>query len=116
MAKSASRDFTVIRGSTNPRSAGDNPSTGYDPSAETVKIDVADASSVRAPHWNLPRPDVVLLLAALSDIDRCERERNLAEQINVFGATRCQPVRESWGAAGIHLDRRRIRWHEADLL
>lgn len=51
----------------------------------SVEIDIADAASVRA-AFGRARPDFVTHLAALSDIDRCERERDLAERINVQGA------------------------------
>ncbi|MBI1789179.1 MAG: NAD(P)-dependent oxidoreductase [Acidobacteria bacterium] len=32
------------------------------------------------------RPEAVVLLAAISDIDRCEREKALAARVNLFGA------------------------------
>jgi dTDP-4-dehydrorhamnose reductase len=74
LGSAAGQDFTVIRGSRNPPPADD-----------AVAIDIADAASVHA-AFDKSRPDLVVLLAALSDIDRCERERDLAERINFFGA------------------------------
>jgi dTDP-4-dehydrorhamnose reductase len=50
-----------------------------------VAIDIADASSVdRA--FEIVRPDTVLLLAAMSDIDRCEAQPEWAFAVNVRGA------------------------------
>lgn len=53
----------------------------------SVAIDITDAASVQA-AFEQTRPDFVTLLAALSDIDRCERERELAEEINCQGTLR----------------------------
>ncbi|MBI3836910.1 MAG: NAD(P)-dependent oxidoreductase [Planctomycetia bacterium] len=50
-----------------------------------VTIDITDPASVRA-AFEQARPEYVTHLAALSDIDRCQRERDLAEQINYHGA------------------------------
>jgi dTDP-4-dehydrorhamnose reductase len=51
----------------------------------SVAIDITDPASVRA-AFDCARPEFVTHLAALSDIDRCQRERELAEQINYQGA------------------------------
>lgn len=51
-----------------------------------VPLDIADEQSVQA-AFDRVRPQHVTLLAALSDIDRCEREPELAERINVDGPT-----------------------------
>jgi dTDP-4-dehydrorhamnose reductase len=52
---------------------------------ESVELDVADASSVgRA--FRHARPDLVLLVAAMSDIDRCERLPERAFAVNARGA------------------------------
>lgn len=50
-----------------------------------VAIDVSDPTSVKG-AFEAARPDVVVLLAALSDIDRCERHPDQAFAINVEGA------------------------------
>jgi dTDP-4-dehydrorhamnose reductase len=50
-----------------------------------VVMDVADEASVRA-AMDAVRPDAVVLLAAISDIDKCEREPALAEAVNLRGA------------------------------
>lgn len=47
-------------------------------------IDVTNAATVRA-SFDRERPDIVALLAAISDIDQCERKRDLAEAVNVHG-------------------------------
>jgi dTDP-4-dehydrorhamnose reductase len=53
--------------------------------ASHVAIDIADASSVdRAFHEQ--QPDLVLLLSAIADIDRCERSPAEAFAINARGA------------------------------
>ncbi|MGD9720780.1 MAG: NAD(P)-dependent oxidoreductase [Pirellulales bacterium] len=74
-ARSAERAFDVWRGS---RHAGDAP--------QAVAIDIVDERSVTAAFERV-RPEFVTLLAALSDIDRCQREPQLAERINLGGAT-----------------------------
>jgi dTDP-4-dehydrorhamnose reductase len=49
-----------------------------------VSIDITDASSVdRA--FEIAKPDAVLLLAAISDIDRCEAQPEQAVAVNVRG-------------------------------
>jgi dTDP-4-dehydrorhamnose reductase len=50
-----------------------------------LAIDITTAESVRA-AFDEAQPEWVTLLAALSDIDRCQREPALAETINVDGA------------------------------
>jgi dTDP-4-dehydrorhamnose reductase len=51
----------------------------------SVAVNVTDPDSVRA-AFERARPELVTHLAALSDIDRCQRERQLAERINHHGA------------------------------
>lgn len=48
-------------------------------------IDITRAKTVRA-AFDAGRPDAVVLTAAISDIDRCEREPEKAEIVNVAGA------------------------------
>jgi dTDP-4-dehydrorhamnose reductase len=48
-------------------------------------IDITDSKSVQLAFERL-RPDAVILLAAIADIDRCQREQERAERINVDGA------------------------------
>jgi dTDP-4-dehydrorhamnose reductase len=50
-----------------------------------VAIDITDIASVRKAFVEA-RPDAVLLLAAISDIDRCQRDRELAIAVNLHGA------------------------------
>lgn len=50
-----------------------------------VSIDITDAASVAAAFERV-HPQVVVHLAALADIDRCEAEPALAEAVNVRGA------------------------------
>ena len=55
-------------------------------SAETdAVIDVAEPSTVTRAFHNL-RPDAVLLLAAMSDIDRCQSDQARALAVNLHGA------------------------------
>lgn len=55
------------------------------PGERGVKIDITSAASVNA-AFDDTRPDAVILLAAISDIDQCERRPELAEAVNVSGA------------------------------
>lgn len=73
-AQVAARQFDVVGGSR-------RPTTGDD----AVAIDITDPASVAAAFEHV-RPRYVTHLAALSDIDRAERERDLAEAINYHGA------------------------------
>ena len=66
--------FEVIR--------GDCSSTGQE---GTEEMDISDASIVDA-VFRKTRPDLVLLLAAMSDIDRCEMSPEKAFSINARGA------------------------------
>ena len=59
------------------RAAGDT--------ADAPPLDITDPASV-ARAFDQTRPDIVTHLAALSDIDRCEREPELADRINYHGA------------------------------
>jgi dTDP-4-dehydrorhamnose reductase len=52
--------------------------------SRNVQVDITDASSVDAAFQRV-KPDAVLLLSALSDIDRCEAEPELAFRANVRG-------------------------------
>jgi len=74
VSRAAEDDFHLFRGS---RSVAEN--------ARDVYIDVTDRESIAA-AFEHTRPEVVVLLAALSDIDRCEREPDVAERVNVEGA------------------------------
>src|SRR2546421_11065426 len=50
-----------------------------------VLIDVTRQETVRAAFESV-RPDAVALLAGIADIDRCEREPELAKAVNLDGA------------------------------
>lgn len=52
---------------------------------EAVELDIANAASVDH-AFRQARPDCVLLLAAVSDIDRCEASPHMAFAINARGA------------------------------
>ncbi|MHB1938564.1 MAG: SDR family oxidoreductase [Acidobacteriaceae bacterium] len=74
-ATRAARDpFEVFMGS---REAAADPAS--------VQIDISDASSVDTTFRRV-KPDAVLLLAALSDIDRCQSQPDLALAVNVHGS------------------------------
>jgi dTDP-4-dehydrorhamnose reductase len=72
--RSATGQFQIIQGD---RSANGEPGT--------VQVDVADGSSLER-AFNQVQPDFVLLLAAMSDIDRCEALPERAFAINAKGA------------------------------
>lgn len=74
VANTAFGSYEVIRGF-----------RGANGQAGAVEIDVTDAGSVEH-AFELARPDAAILLAALSDIDRCEAEPKLAREVNVRGA------------------------------
>jgi dTDP-4-dehydrorhamnose reductase len=73
-ALAAADRFEVVRAARHPADEG-----------EWATIDITDPKSVAA-AFDQTRPAGVTLLAALSDIDRCQREPELAERINVDGA------------------------------
>lgn len=50
---------------------------------KTVKFDLSDANSIKA--INDVKPDVIIHTAALTDVDRCEVDKDLAYKINVEG-------------------------------
>jgi len=52
-----------------------------------IVLDVTSAASIKA-GFQQASPHVVVLLAAISDIDACESRPELAEEINVHGAAR----------------------------
>lgn len=56
--------------------------TGQDLGVTTVRMDVTEHDRVRALLKEF-RPDVVLHAASLTQVDLCERERDLARQVNV---------------------------------
>lgn len=55
------------------------------PGERGLSVDVTSAMSVKE-ALDRAQPDAVILLAAVSDIDQCERQPELAEAINVCGA------------------------------
>jgi dTDP-4-dehydrorhamnose reductase len=73
-AQAAASHFEVLRSARRPPEP-----SGW------VSLDITDPASVRA-AFDEVRPEFVTLLAALSDIDRCQREQELAEKINFTGA------------------------------
>jgi dTDP-4-dehydrorhamnose reductase len=87
LARKATSAFQVL--------PADLPSAGW----EGLAMDVTSAASVEA-GFQQASPDVVVLLAAISDIDACEKRPELAEEINVRGAGR---VVEACARAGAKL-------------
>jgi dTDP-4-dehydrorhamnose reductase len=73
LVQAAADRFEVIRGERIPSGQGG------------VRVDLTDASSVER-AFEIVRPDMVLLLAAMSDIDRCEAQPEQAFAVNVRGA------------------------------
>ena len=58
--------------------------TDRDESRGNSKMDITDANEVSS-TINRLKPDVVLHLAALADVDKCETDRDSARKINVDG-------------------------------
>jgi dTDP-4-dehydrorhamnose reductase len=104
LARAAERDYDVIRG--NRRS-------------DDVEVDITRASSVER-ALDRARPDVVALLAAMADIDRCEREPELAAEVNIRGAENVARAAARRGArllftsSGAVFDGRREAYTEDD--
>ena len=73
LARAADAKFDVFRGVHSRTDDGE------------MHIDVSDAGSARL-VFEATRPDIVVLLAAISDIDHCERQPDRAFAINVEGA------------------------------
>ena len=73
-AQSAAREYEVIGAS---RNAGSQ--------SNEVQIDITDQNSVDSVLHDV-QPDVVLLLSAISDIDRCEQFPDEARAVNLHGA------------------------------
>ena len=84
-----------------------------------VVVNVAEAASARAAIDEV-RPDAVVLLAALSDIDRCQREPELAAAVNLHGAEHVANACARSGArllftsTGAVFDGRKIGYREED--
>jgi len=62
-------------------------------------IDIADPFTINRAFADM-QPDAVLLLAAISDIDRCQRDRQLAMAVNLHGA---EAVANACARAGVKL-------------
>ena len=62
-----------------------------------IVIDITDPASVKTAFAEC-RPNAVVLLAAISDIDRCERNRQLAVDVNLYGAEHVANACERAGA------------------
>ncbi len=69
------------------------------PYGKEVKFDLLDANGIRDIIERM-RPDVIVHSAALTDVDRCEREKDLAYRINVEGT---RAIAEAARKAGSYL-------------
>jgi len=87
-ARAAADAFDVWQGSRRPTDG-----------SQSVVVDITDARSVRA-AFDTARPQFVTLLAAMSDIDRAEREREVATAINHQGPIH---VADACAASGARL-------------
>ncbi|MGA3324861.1 MAG: NAD(P)-dependent oxidoreductase [Terriglobia bacterium] len=87
LARNAASAFQVFE--------ADLPGAGWD----GLAVDVTSAASIEA-GFRQASPDVVVLLAAISDIDACESRPEMAEEINVRGVAR---VVEACARAGARL-------------
>ena len=73
--------------------------TPGDGGGESVRLDLGAPFSVTA-AFDRARPDAVVHSAALSDVDRCEREPELARSVNVSGSER---IAQACAARGLAL-------------
>jgi dTDP-4-dehydrorhamnose reductase len=69
------------------------------PYGKEVKFDLLDANGIRDIIERM-RPDIIVHSAALTDVDRCEREKDLAYKINVEGT---RAIAEAARRAGSYL-------------
>jgi len=69
------------------------------PYGKEVKFDLLDANGIRDTIERM-RPDVIVHSAALTDVDRCEREKDLAYRMNVEGT---RAIAEAARKAGSYL-------------
>ena len=69
------------------------------PYGREVKFDLLDANGIRDIIERM-RPDVIVHSAALTDVDRCERKKDLAYRINVEGT---RTIAEAARKAGSYL-------------
>lgn len=69
---------------------------------ESVGLDLGSSDSVEA-AFDRARPDAVVHAAALSDVDRCEREPELARSVNVSGSERIAQACATRGLALVAL-------------
>ena len=82
-------------------SRGDSVFSGYlahhPPFGYPLKLDVTSPQSV-SEAFRRARPDVVFHTAAITGVDRCELERDLATQVNVEGARNVADAAKNAGA------------------
>jgi dTDP-4-dehydrorhamnose reductase len=79
LAQLGRADWDVIEGARQPRT-----SSSFARDHESVVIDLAQPAGLRA-AFDQARPNAVILTAAMADIDRCQREPELATLINHQG-------------------------------
>jgi dTDP-4-dehydrorhamnose reductase len=85
LAARARGRFHVIRGARRHIDSAVSSAASDKPDAdEHVAIDITQVHSVAA-AFAAARPEIVVLTAALADIDRCQREREQAELVNYMG-------------------------------
>ena len=73
-----------------------------DRAGQTRALDVRDAQAVRA-ALEAARPEVVLHLAAATDVDRCEQEPEWAHQVNVEGTRHVAAACKAQGSILVYL-------------
>ena len=72
------------------------------PDVEAVALDLEDPASVHAAVERF-KPDVIVHTAALTDVDRCEREPALANRLNCDVARTVAHAAQATGARFVHL-------------
>ena len=85
---------------------GDEVFSGYAHNApgfgKAVKFDLLDGSGISETIMRI-KPEVIIHSAALTDVDRCERERELAYKINVEGTRIISEVSKQIGSFLIYI-------------
>jgi dTDP-4-dehydrorhamnose reductase len=89
------RSVTATYATRHPEVSTRQPELGID----WVRLDITDADAVKR-SFDESRPDRVIHLAAISNIDTCERDHELADAVNVSGT---RNVAEAAAAVGARL-------------
>jgi len=70
--------------------------------AESIKMDIVDSKEVEAAIADI-KPDIVIHTAAIADVDVCEKNREMAEKVNVAGTENVAAASQSLKAKFIYI-------------